>query len=216
MNNNSPAMPPKEQMKEKNTPLIQNNAHLKRTIELTNAQQNLIQRLYYNGFKPNMFVSLNHHIVNLSQMNLVCHFKEALKTYYSCTFGCHFNKKKDQQYPLIAFLENGKIRDIEKHPHLHVLAEVPQDKADDFIDTIRTKMRFYYPSTSVHVQNITDRPFDMLSCWTYSDKEQVESKHNPSLIHNKIFTHKDFQKSIQRYDESTRDEYIEWYESLNN
>ena len=34
-----------------------------------------------------------------------------------------------------------------------------------------------------------------LACWNYSDKEQVESEYNPSLVPNKIFTHKDFQKS---------------------
>lgn len=166
-----------------------------------------------------MFVSLNPHIINLSQVQLVYHFKEVLKTYYSqkSVFGRHFNRKKDEQYPLIVFLENGKIRDIEKHPHLHFLAEVPQEKADNFIEIIASKMRFYYPSTSVDVKNITDRPFDMASCWSYSDKEQAESDRNPSLIPNKIFTHKDFQKSIKRYDESTRDECIkEWYYSLNN
>lgn len=85
-----------------------------------------------------MFVSLNPHIINLSQVQLAYHFKEALKDYYSqkSVFGRHFNKKKDQQYPLIVFLENGKMRDIEKHPHLHFLAEVPQDRADNFIDNV--------------------------------------------------------------------------------
>ncbi len=117
---------------------IQNKSPLTRSIKLTNAQQNSIQRLYYNGFKPNMFVSLNPHIINLSQVQLAYHFKEALKDYYSqkSVFGRHFDKKKDQQYPLIVFLENGKMRDIEKHPHLHFLAEVPQDRADNFIDNV--------------------------------------------------------------------------------
>lgn len=206
-------------MKEIKMYQIQNKSPLTRNIELTNAQQNLIQRLYYNGFKPNMFVSLNPHIINLSQVQLVYHFKEALKTYYSqkSVFGRHFNRKKDEQYPLIVFLENGKMRDVEKHPHLHFLAEVPQEKADNFIEIIASTMRFYHPSTTIDVNNITDRPFDMASCWSYSDKEQAEFERNPSLIPNKIFTHKDFQKSIKRYDESTRDECIkEWYYSLNN
>ncbi len=198
---------------------IQTNNPTSNTIELTPDQQSLVQRLYYNGFKPNMFVSLNPHRTNLSQMNLLFHFKEALKEYYSqkSVFGRHFNKRKDEQYPLIVFLENGKIRDMEKHPHLHFLAEVPQEKADNFIDVIRSKIRFYYPETTMSVQNITDRPFDMLSCWMYSDKEQVESDRNPSLIPDKIFTHRDFQKSVKHYDRSTRDEYIrDWYYSLNN
>ena len=206
-------------MKERKMYQIQNKSPLTRSINLTDDQQHLVQRLYYNGFRPNMFVSLNPHIINLSPVKLLYHFKEALKLYYSqkSVFGRHFNKKKDEQYPLIVFLENGKIRDIEKHPHLHFLAEVPQDKADNFIEIIASKMRFYYPSTTVNVQNITDRPFDMASCWYYSDKEQAEFERNPSLIPNKIFTHRDFQKSIKHFDETTRDECIrEWYYSLNN
>ena len=198
---------------------VQKSYVLNSCIELTSDQQHLIQRLYYNGFKPNMFVSLNPHRINLSRVMLLYHFKEALKVYYSqkSVFGRHFNKRKDDQYPLIVFLENGKKRDKEKHPHLHFLAQVPNEKADNFIEVIVSKIRFYYRNTSVDVQNITDRPFDMIACWNYSDKEQVESEYNPSLVPNKIFTHKDFQKSIRRYNETNRDECIkEWYYSLNN
>ena len=206
-------------MKEKKMYKIQNKSPLTRSINLTDDQQHLIQRLYYNGFKPNMFVSLNPHIINLSQVQFVYHFKEALKLYYSqkSVLGHHFNKRKNEQYRLIAFLENGKIRDIEKHPHLHFLAEVPKDKTDNFIEKIMSTMCFYYPRTTVDVKNITDRPFDMASCWYYSDKEQAEFERNPSLIPNKIFTHRDFQKTIKHFDETTRDERIkEWYYSLNN
>ena len=99
---------------------------------------NMLNRVVGDSFSPNVYITFNPHQCNCSSMWLLFNFKQALGRFYQNVLKHkRFYKHKDQQYPLIVFLENGKNRDIgENNPHLHVLVQLPIDKKKAFVDAI--------------------------------------------------------------------------------
>ena len=54
------------------------------------------------------FITINPRTVNYNHMKLLNDFRIALIKYYRRLLGKNFNKKKEQQYPIYIFMENGK------------------------------------------------------------------------------------------------------------
>lgn len=175
---------------------------------------NMLNRVVGDSFSPNVYITFNPHQCNCSSMWLLFNFKQALGRFYQNVLKHkRFYKHKDQQYPLIVFLENGKNRDIgENNPHLHVLVQLPIDKKKAFVDAIYDMLKQEYPSLTKDDKliNTTD---DLVGIWNYNDKEQAEFDMNPRMKANKIFTISDFQKPIH-FDKTNKYEKIEeWFKS---
>lgn len=161
-------------------------------------QQAIINRLYKNGFIPRTFLSFNPHQTNCSHTYLAYHLRNCLKKYYSqpSVLGKRFNNHVDEQYKLVIFIENGNLRDFEKHPHLHILTELEGSKAELFYNFLLSNLENHYPFITADLQNITDTPQDLLNVWSYCDKEQREFERGQSKYGNVILTHRDLQKKL--------------------
>lgn len=187
-------------------------------LELTNPEQEkIVKRLYENGFVPNTFITFNPKQPNIPEQKLMYHLKEALGKYYSNTLGKRYNKHPERQYQLIVFLEHGKNRDLgENIPHLHILIDLPKDKVKDFYEFILNYLRLYYHDLSDErdktLIDITGQPLDMKRLWCYGDKELVKSEKDRRFRPNRIFTAKDFQKSVRHFNQYNKEECIrDWF-----
>lgn len=137
----------------------------------------------------NVFITLNPHIINLSQDKLREDFSYILKKYYRKLLGQRHYKHKDKQYPLNFVIEKGKkfvsyIDDnhikryiVEKNidinaPHLHIMMNVPLAEIKNFVRYIRKVMRIKYNKLTTDFQFIkTNR--DEANVYTYCLKEDV-------------------------------------------
>lgn len=170
---------------------------------LPNIMQTIITRLYKNGFIPKTFLSFNPHKTNCSHPYLVYNLRDCLKKYYSqpSVFGRRFNEHIDDQYKLVMFIENGKLRDFEKHPHLHILTELESSIALKFYCFLLFSLQNYYPDMTGNLNNIKDTPQDLLNIWGYCDKEQREFDLCQSKYGNVMLTHKSLQTPMN-YDKN--------------
>src|SRR5574344_1634327 len=102
-------------------------------------------------------LTINPYRIDMNEKILINDFRNILIMYYRKTFGRYFNKMKDKQYEFGLFLENGKARDIEKHPHFHIIINLPQEKECDFLEFVINKFRMKYPRLSYCIEDIYDR-----------------------------------------------------------
>lgn len=167
-------------------------------LTLSKITQAIITRLYKNGFIPRTFISFNPHQTNCSQAFLAYNLRDCLKKYYSqpAVFGRRFNEHIEEQYKLVMFIENGKLRDFEKHPHLHILTELEGREALNFYCFLVYSLQNHYPDMTGNLLNIKDTPQDLLNVWRYCDKEQKEFEFGESKYGNVMLTHKSLQKKI--------------------
>lgn len=183
---------------------------------IKNITQSITKRLYKNGFVPNTFMTFNPHQTNCSAMYLAYYFRDNLKKYYSQpnVLGKRFNKRRDEQYKLVIFFENGEDRDTEKHPHLHILTELKLEQAIPFYNFLLDGMSKNYVFMTGDLSMIEDKPQDLLNVWGYCDKEQYEFERGLSKYGNTILTHKDLQKRIFYKDPKEKLNCIdEWFRS---
>ena len=151
---------------------------------------------YYKGDIMNAFLTLNPHIINLSKETLRDDFNFYLKTFYGKELGPRYYKHKDKQYPMGFTIETGKkfitqigenhitnyipISDIDnKEPHLHIIMDIPFNKAKNFVRHVSSKMRKKYPS--------------LTTCFKFIKTKQDESNiYNYCLKEgDKFYTNKD-------------------------
>lgn len=166
---------------------------------IPNITQAIITRLYKNGFIPRTFLSFNPHQTNCSQAYLAYNLRKSLKKYYSqpAVFGRDFNKHIEEQYKLVIFIENGELRDFEKHPHLHILTELSNKEALNFYCFLIYSLQNYYSYMTGQLLNVKYTPQDLLNVWGYCDKEQREFDSGQSKYGNVMLTHKNLQTPME-------------------
>ena len=125
------------------------------------------------------FITINPRTVNYNHMKLLNDFRIALVKYYRKTLGKNFNKKKEQQYPLYIFMENGKFK--EKHNHLHIIADLPINEKDNFINIISKFLLQKYKSLDTQIKEV----YDFTGALDYLKKEGCEIIANWQLYFKK-------------------------------
>ena len=126
------------------------------------------------------FITINPRTVNYNHMKLLNDFRIALIKYYRKLLGKNFNKKKEQQYPIYIFMENGKFK--EKYNHLHIIADLPLNEKDNFFNFINEFFMQKYKSADNQIKEI----YDFTGILNYLKKEGCEIIANWQLFFKKI------------------------------
>lgn len=127
---------------------------------------------YFITFQPNKY--------NASVKDLVINFKKGLKKYYRKFLGQRYNNHKDLQYKFNLDVSLGNNKNC-SHPHLHIIADIPEDKCLDFMRYMVSYLRKSYPKLSPDCQPLLTE-LDKLRAGMYSLQQSV-------MMHNE----KDFQ-----------------------
>lgn len=153
-----------------------------------------------------LFITFNPHIENLSQKRLLNDFRYALQKYYRKELGRRYFKYIDNQYDIAIFEEIGKKffekldsathliqyieKDVEfkKEPHLHIIADVPQNKATDFFNTLKDTLKSIYSSLTSDYQLIGNDT-DERNTWNYCSKEGGKIFSKSDLCEKKCHQH---------------------------
>ena len=151
-----------------------------------------------------IFMTFNPHLENYSQKKLLKNFEDALKIYYRKELGRRYFKHMDNQYDIAIFEENGKKfyekmdkathlikyieRDVEykREPHLHIIANVPLNKATEFFNTLKDTLKSKYPSLTSDYQLIGN-DVDEQNVWNYCSKENREIITKKDLCEKKCY-----------------------------
>lgn len=119
---------------------------------------------YFITFQPNKY--------NASDRELIINFKKGLQRYYKKLLGSRYNKHKGKQYKMDIDLSHGKDDQANTHPHLHIIANIPDNQCYDFIRFIMTYLKKSYPKLSVDCQPLIS-DLDKLRAGMYSLKQSV-------------------------------------------
>ena len=128
----------------------------------------LLLRGYYT---MNYFITIQPNKYNSSDRDLIINFKRAIQRYYRKTIGRQYHKHKDIQYKLNIDLSHGKDN-ITTHPHLHIIADIPDNQCYDFIRFVTVYLKKSYPKLSVDCQPLIS-DLDKLRAGMYSLKQSV-------------------------------------------
>lgn len=133
-------------------------------------------------------MTFNPHIENYSMNKLLNDFRYALQKYYRKELGRRYFKYVDNQYDIAIFEEIGKkffeklgeathlMKYIEKdaeykkEPHLHIIADVPLNKATEFFNTLKNTLESMYLSLTTDF-NLIATKVDEQNVWNYCNKE---------------------------------------------
>lgn len=119
------------------------------------------------------FITMNPHHIDLNEYELKKDFKTALLKYYRRILGRHFNKRKDEQYKLYIFMEEGKNH----QPHIHMIAMVDDMMVDNFYYSISSIMKRKYKTLTSDIREI----YEETNLFNYLTKEQKPIFSNEDL-----------------------------------
>lgn len=126
-----------------------------------------------------IFQTFNPHCENLSQTNLLKHFRKILQKYYRKELGSRYYKHKDKQFQIGIFQEIGS-KDF-KQPHLHTIVELPLAKVKYFHNFIKNGLTTIYPSLTDDCQVIGTGKYDEQNVYAYCQKEGLPIITNTDL-----------------------------------
>lgn len=133
-------------------------------------------------------MTFNPHLENYSKSKLLENFKYAIQKYYRKELGRRYYKHINNQYDVAIFEENGKKFyermneathlkeyiemnvDFKKEPHLHIIADVPLNKATEFFNTLKNTLESMYLSLTTDFDLIATK-VDERNVWNYCTKE---------------------------------------------
>ena len=118
---------------------------------------------------------------NASDRDLILNFKKALMRYYKKLLTARYNKHKDRQYKMEVDLSHGRREYTSTHPHLHIIADIPTNEVQFFIDFLKSYLKITYKHINVHYSEL-ETDLDKLKMKLYIFKQSVRH-----------YTEKDFQ-----------------------
>ena len=119
------------------------------------------------------FITINPHHLELNEYLLKKDLKTSLLKYYRKTLGRYFNKKKDEQYELYVFMEQGRSN----QSHIHMIAFVDDIKINDFYESLIMNMKKKYLTLTSDIKEI----YEINNLLGYLTKEQCPIFSNRDL-----------------------------------
>lgn len=121
---------------------------------------------YLITFQPNRY--------NTSDKMLIINFKKGLQRYYRKLFGARYNKYKDKQYKMQIDISHGD-NDLQcTHPHLHIIANIPDTQITDFMAFMNQWLKRFYPKLSPDFRKL-ETSLDILRAGVYCLNQSVKA-----------------------------------------
>lgn len=158
--------------------------------QLTINNQPVIQIHDNEYFIPDYFISINPHKINSNDNLLLKTYKDSVMKFYKKVLGNNFYKKTSRQYKQMFVIEFGKLQDIQKVPHLHILLQSKdENNVIDFVNFVMERLKKKYnPDIDVNDYQLQAiQPKDYEVKLGYMLKEE----------HSKLYTHLDLMNNTE-------------------